>query len=189
MTDPIWWFFLFWGPDFLHKTFGVTLSKVSAPLFVIYLIATVGSVGGGQLSSSLLKRGWSVNAARKTAMFLCALAVVPLPLASRVSNMWAAIGLIGLALAAHQGWSANLFTITSDTFPRRAVGSVVGFGGMFGSLGALLLSELAGHVLQWTGSYLPLFIISGSAYLTALLIIHLLVPRLQPAALDDQRTT
>jgi ACS family hexuronate transporter-like MFS transporter len=189
MTDPIWWFFLFWGPDFLHKTFGVTLSKVSTPLFVIYLIATVGSVGGGQLSSSLLKRGWSVNAARKTAMLLCALAVVPVPLASRVSNMWAAIGLIGLALAAHQGWSANLFTLTSDTFPRRAVGSVVGFGGMFGSLGALLLSEVAGHVLQWTGSYLPLFIISGSAYLTALLIIHLLVPTLRPAGLDDQRTT
>jgi ACS family hexuronate transporter-like MFS transporter len=188
MTDPVWWFFLFWGPDFLHKTFGITLSKASLPLFVIYLIATVGSVGGGQLSSSLLKRGWSVNAARKSAMLLCALAVVPVPFASQVSHMWPAVGLIGLALAAHQGWSANLFTLTSDTFPRRAVGSIVGFGGMFGSLGALLLSEVAGHVLQATGSYLSLFIIAASAYLTALLIIHLLLPRLEPAALDTPRT-
>ena len=184
MTDPIWWFFLFWAPDFLFKTYGVTLSKVGLPLFVIYLIATVGSVGGGWLSSLLLKRGWSVNSARKTAMLICALAVVPVPFASKASNLW-----IGLALAAHQGWSANLFTLASDTFPRRAVGSIVGFGGMFGSLGALLLSEVAGHVLQVTKSYLPLFIIAASAYLTALLIIHLLVPRLEPADIDSQRTT
>ena len=117
-------------------------------------------------------------------MLVCALAVVPVVFAARVTHLWAAVVLIGLALAAHQGWSANIFTIASDTFPRRAVGSVVGFGGMFGSLGALLLSKTAGYVLQWTGSYLPLFIIAGSAYLTAVLIIHLLCPRLEPVSID-----
>jgi len=184
LTDPIWWFYLFWAPDFLFKTFGVTLSNIGLPLFVLYQMATIGSVGGGWLSSSLIKRGWRINRSRKTAMLVCALAVVPVVFASRVSHLWAAVALIGLALAAHQGWSANLFTIASDTFPRRAVGSVVGFGGMFGSLGALLLSKTAGYVLQWTGSYLPLFIIAGSAYLAALLIIHWLCPRLEPANID-----
>ena len=184
LTDPIWWFYLFWAPDFLFKTFGVTLSNIGLPLFVLYQMATIGSIGGGWLSSSLIKRGWRINRSRKTAMLVCALAVVPVVFASRVTHLWAAVALIGLALAAHQGWSANIFTIASDTFPRRAVGSVVGFGGMFGSLGALLLSKTAGYVLQWTGSYLPLFIIAGSAYLTALLIIHVLCPRLEPVNID-----
>ena len=180
----LWWFFLFWAPDFLFKNFGVTLSKVGLPLFVIYQMATVGSIGGGWLSGFLIKRGWQINSSRKTAMLICALAVVPVVFASKVSNLWSAVALIGLALAAHQGWSANIFTLASDTFPRRAVGSVVGFGGMFGSLGALLLSKTAGYVLQWTGSYLPLFIIAGSAYLVALLIIHVLCPKLEPAQIE-----
>ena len=184
LTDPIWWFYLFWAPDFLFKTFGVTLSNIGLPLFVLYQMATIGSIGGGWLSSSLIKRGWRINTSRKTAMLVCALAVVPVIFASKVTHLWAAVALIGLALAAHQGWSANIFTIASDTFPRRAVGSVVGFGGMFGSLGALLLSKTAGYVLQWTGSYLPLFVIAGSAYLTALLMIHWLCPRLEPANID-----
>jgi ACS family hexuronate transporter-like MFS transporter len=186
MTDPIWWFFLFWAPDFLSKTYGVTLSNVGLPLFVIYQMATVGSIGGGWLSSTMIRRGRSVNVSRKTAMLICALAVAPVVFATKVSNMWAAVALIGLALAAHQGWSANLFTLPSDTFPRRAVGSVVGLGGMFGSLGALLLSKVIGYVLQWTGSYLPLFIIAGSAYLLALGIIHLLTPGLRPALMGDE---
>jgi ACS family hexuronate transporter-like MFS transporter len=181
LTDPVWWFFLFWAPDFLFKTYGVSLATVGLPLFVIYQVATVGSIGGGWLSSFWIKRGWSVNASRKTAMLICAIAVVPVVFASRVSNLWLSVALIALAAAAHQGWSANIFTLASDTFPRRAVGSVVGLGGMFGSVGALLLAKVTGYVLQRTGSYLPLFIIAGSAYLTALVIMHVLNPRLQPA--------
>jgi ACS family hexuronate transporter-like MFS transporter len=186
MTDPIWWFFLFWAPDFLFKTYGVSLAKVGPPLFVIYQMATVGSIGGGWLSGFWIKRGWSVNASRKSAMLICAVAVVPIVFASRVSNLWASVALIALAAAAHQGWSANIFTLASDTFPRRAVGSVVGLGGMFGSIGALLLAKVTGYVLQRTGSYLPLFIIAGSAYLTALVIIHILNPRLEPARLGNE---
>ncbi len=185
LTDPIWWFYLFWVPDFLFKTHGITLLGVGLPLLVIYQMATVGSVAGGWFSSFLIKRGRSVNAARKTAMLICALAVVPVVFVTRVSNLWAAVVLIGLAAAAHQGWSANIFTLASDTFPRRAIGSVVGLGGMFGSGGALLLAKVTGYVLQWTGSYLPLFIIAGSAYLTALVIIHILNPRLEPAGLGS----
>ena len=186
LTDPIWWFFLFWAPDFLFKTYGVSLATVGLPLFVIYQVATVGSIGGGWLSSFWIKRGWSVNASRKTAMLICAIAVVPVVFASRVSNLWLSVALIALAAAAHQGWSANIFTLASDTFPRRAVGSVVGLGGMFGSVGALLLAKVTGYVLQRTGSYLPLFIIAGSAYLTALVIIHVLNPRLQPAQVGGE---
>ncbi len=181
LTDPIWWFYLFWVPDFLFKTHGITLTNVGLPLFVIYQAATIGSIGGGWLSSFMIKRGFRLNTSRKTAMLICALAVVPIVVASKVSNLWAAVALIGLAAAGHQGWSANLFTLASDTFPRRAVGSVVGLGGMFGSIGALLLAKTTGYVLQWTGSYLPLFIIAGSAYLIALVIIHFLNPQLKPA--------
>ncbi|HEY6304938.1 MAG TPA: MFS transporter [Candidatus Angelobacter sp.] len=186
MTDPIWWFFLFWAPDFLFKTYGVSLAQVGLPLFVIYQAATVGSIGGGWLSSFWIKRRWSVNASRKTAMLICAIAVVPVVFASRVNHLWASVALIALAAAAHQGWSANIFTLASDTFPRRAVGSVVGLGGMFGSVGALLLAKVTGYVLQRTGSYLPLFIVAGSAYLIALVIIHLLNPRLQPARVGSE---
>lgn len=186
MTDPVWWFFLFWAPDFLFKKYGVSLATVGLPLFVIYQVATVGSIGGGWLSSFWIKRGWSVNASRKTAMLICAVAVVPVVFASRVSNLWLSVALIALAAAAHQGWSANIFTLASDTFPRRAVGSVVGLGGMFGSVGALLLAKVTGYILQRTGSYLPLFIIAGSAYLVALLIIHVLNPRLQPARVGSE---
>lgn len=181
MTDPIWWLYLFWVPDFLFKNHGITLLNVGLPLFVIYQMATIGSIAGGWLSSSMIKRGYSVNTSRKFTMLICALAVVPIVFASKVSGLWAAVMLIGLATAGHQGFSANLFTLPSDTFPRRAVGSVVGFGGMFGSVGALFIAKVTGYVLQWTGSYLPLFIIAGSAYLIALAIIHWLTPRLEPA--------
>ncbi len=185
MTDPIWWFYLFWVPDFLFKSHGITLSSVGLPLFVIYQMATVGSIGGGWLSSFMIRCGYTVNASRKTAMLICALAVGPIVFAAKVSGLWTAVALIGMAAAGHQGWSANLFTLASDTFPRRAVGSLVGLGGMFGSLGALLIAKVTGYVLQWTGSYVPLFIIAGSAYLVALVLIHFLNPRLLPAPLGE----
>ena len=133
-TDPIWWFFLFWLPKFLNQEYGITLSGLGPPLVVIYLVADLGSIGGGWISSALIHRGWSVNAGRKTAMLACALGVVPIVLVVRAPSLWGAVGLISLATAAHQGWSANLFTLVSDTFPRRAVASVVGIGGFAGSV-------------------------------------------------------
>jgi len=185
MTDPIWWIYLFWLPDFLKKSYGIDLKNVGLPLIIVYLIADIGSVAGGWLSSSLIKRGVSVNRARKTAMLICALAVVPVVFAAKASNVWIAVLLVGLAAAAHQGWSANIFTTSSDMFPRQAVGSIVGIGGMAGAIGGMLISKLVGYILQFTGSYLPIFIIAGSTYLVALLIIHLLVPKLEPVALTQ----
>lgn len=181
MTDPIWWVYLYWIPDFLHRQYDIDLVSLALPLVVIYQFATIGSIGGGWLSSALLRRGWSLNRARKTAMLVCALAVVPIPLAALARHEWVAVCLVGLAVAAHQGWSCNLFTLTSDMFPREAVGSIVGFGGMWGSIGAMLIALVTGYVLQSTGSYVPIFIVASLAYLAALLIIHLLVPRLEPA--------
>ncbi len=183
MTDPIWWLYLFWVPDFLNRKYGVEVSvaKMGPPLITIYLIADVGSIGGGWISSHLLKRGWTANRARKTAMLICALCVVPIIFAASGVGKWTAILIISLAAAAHQGWSANLFTLTSDMFPRRAVGSVVGIGGMAGAVGGMFIAMLVGAVLQATGSYVLIFFIAGSAYLVALLLIQLLVPTLKPA--------
>jgi len=183
-TDPIWWFFLFWLPKFLNETYGLNLSGLGLPLVIIYVAADVGSIGGGWLSSTLIKRGWSVNAGRKTAMLVCALCVVPIIFAARASNLWIAVALIGLATAAHQGWSANLFTLVSDTFPRRAVGSVVGIGGFAGSVSGMLIATATGYLLERTGSYVPIFFVAASAYLFALLVIHLFAPRLEPVRLD-----
>lgn len=185
MTDPIWWLYLFWVPDFLNKTHGVkvTVSEMGPPLMTIYLVADIGSIGGGWLSSHWIKRGWSHNRARKMAMLICALAVVPIMMAAIVPNLVVAVALISLAAAAHQGWSANLFTLTSDMFPRKAVGSVVGIGGMAGAVGGMFIAMLVGAVLQATQSYVLIFFIAGFAYLVALLIIHLLVPRLEAAKL------
>lgn len=186
MTDPIWWLYLFWLADFLQKKHGLSLAGVGAPLVTIYLVADVGSIGGGWLSSTLIHRGWSVNAARKTAMLVCALCVVPVMFAPWVDSLWVAVGLVSLAAAAHQGWSANIFTFSSDMFPRRAVGSVVGFGGMAGAVGGMLFSKMTGYILEWNQSdYLPVFIMAGFAYLTALGIIHLLVPVIKPVNLGD----
>jgi MFS transporter, ACS family, hexuronate transporter len=186
LTDPIWWFYLFWLTKFLDKNYGISLLQLSLPVIVVYVVADVGSIGGGWLSSTLLKRGWAVSKARKTAMLICALCVVPVVFAPFATNMWVAIGVIALAAAAHQGWSANIFTIASDMFPRRAVGSVVGIGGTAGAIGGMLFSAGTGYVLQWTSSnYVPIFIVCGSVYLLALLIIHVLAPHLEPAKIDS----
>ncbi len=183
MTDPIWWLYLFWVPDFLNRNHGLNLLAVGPPLVAIYLIADVGSIGGGWLSSALIKRGWTVNRARKTAMFVSACAVIPIVFASMATSLWTAVLLVALAAAAHQGWSANMFTLASDMFPKQAVGTVVGFGGMAGAFGGMLIAKLTGYLLETTGSYVPVFLIAGSTYLTALLIIHLLAPRLEKAKL------
>ncbi len=184
MTDPVWWFFLFWLPSFFKANFGVGLTQISLPLIIVYLAADVGSIGGGWLSSSLIRRKWSVNASRKTAMLVSALCVLPVFFAAMTTNKWVAIGLIGLALAAHQGWSANLFTLASDMFPRRAVGSVVGIGGMAGAVGGMAIAEITGRVLTQTANYTPLFIIASCTYAITLLLVHLMTPRLEPAAIE-----
>jgi ACS family hexuronate transporter-like MFS transporter len=180
MTDPVWWFYLFWLPKFLNDKHGITLSKMGPPLIAIYILADVGSVAGGWLSSSLIKRGWTVNAARKSAMLACALCVTPIMFVGFAANLWVAVGLIGLAAAAHQGWSANLFTTVSDMFPKKAVGTAVGFGGMAGAIGGMFVSTAVGWLLQTTGSYALLFLLAGTAYLLSLGTIHLLAPKLEP---------
>jgi len=184
MTDPIWWLYLFWIPDFLKRNHGLDLGAVGPPLVAIYLIADIGSIGGGWLSSALLKRGATANRARKTAMLVCALCVTPIVFASQVKSLWSAVILVGIAAAAHQGWSANIFTLVSDMFPRRAVGSVTGIGGMAGAVGGMLIALVTGEILQRTGSYVPIFWVAGCTYLLALLVIHLLVPNLEPARID-----
>jgi MFS transporter, ACS family, hexuronate transporter len=181
LTDPIWWFYLFWVPGFFQQQHGVDLAQIWLPVAAIYLISDVGSVAGGWMSSFLIQHGSSVNRARKLTMLICAFSVIPIVFAYRTQGIWSTVLLIGLAAAAHQGFSANLYTLTSDMFPARAVGSVVGIGGMAGAIGGMLIATVVGHVLQWTHSYVIPFLIAGSTYLLALLIIHLLAPRMEPA--------
>ena len=185
LTDPVWWFYLFWLPGFLNKNFKLDLLHIGAPLIVIYLAADVGSVGGGWLSSALLKRGVSLNTARKVTMLMFAVLVVGaifVPLT--FGNLYLTIALIGLAAGAHQGWSANLFTLVSDIFPENAVASVVGLGGLGGAIGGALVQPLIGYWLDYShNSYGLLFIIAGSMYLLAFVIIHLLVPKIERESL------
>ena len=182
MTDPVWWFYLFWLPKFLNKNFGIQGTDLIPYLTVVYIIADIGSVGGGYLSSALIKRGWTVNKARKTTMFLFA-AIMPIVILAYFTNsVWLAILLIGIATGAHQGWSANLFTLTTDMFPRKAVASVVGIGSCAGAIGGMLLPYYIGKVLgQNPGNYLPMFIIAGVIYLLAWVAINSLAPKLEPA--------
>ncbi|WP_310216737.1 MFS transporter [Caulobacter sp. BE264] len=180
LIDPIWWMFLFWLPDFLGKRYGMDLKTFGPPIVAIYLLSDVGSVGGGWLSSRLLKNGASINKARKLTMLVCALLAVPVMFASFADSVWLAVLIIGVATAAHQGFSANLYTLPSDVFPRGAVGSVVGIGGMLGAFGGMVFSKYIGGVLESIGTYTPIFIVAGSAYLIALLVVHLLTPKMEP---------
>lgn len=182
-TDPIWFVYLFWMPDFLSRNLKLNLKGMALPLFVIYSGASVGSIGGGWLSSWLIKRGWSVNESRKTAMLVCALAVTPIMLAARTSDAWVAVGLVALAAGAHQGWSANIYTLASDMFPRGAVASVVGFGTLLGTISGMFISKMVGYILQTTGSYVPVFVLAGTTYLIALAFVQALAPRLERAQL------
>ena len=184
LTDPIWAFFLYWLPDFFARKHGLDLKTFGPPLVIIYIISDFGSVGGGWLSGALIKRGYSVNRGRKTAMLICALAVTPIIFASYASELWMAVAIIALATAAHQGWSANLYTLPSDMFPRRAVGSVIGIGGTLGAVGGMAMTQFQGRILEATGSYTPMFVVAASVYLLALGIIHLLTPNLDAAKLD-----
>jgi ACS family hexuronate transporter-like MFS transporter len=181
LTDPVWWFYLFWVPGFLYDQYHLDLTHLGPPLIVIYVVADVGSVLGGWLSKGLTARGHDLSKARKLAMLICAIAVTPVALIMFTGgNLWLTVGLISLAAAAHQGWSANIFTLPSDVFPRPAVGSVVGLGGMGGGLGGIVVAFVVGRWLDYSHkAYGPLFIAAGSMYLIALLVIHLLVPRIK----------
>ena len=183
ITDPVWWIYLFWIPDFLNRNYGLDLSSLGPPLVTIFLAADAGSIAGGWLSSTLIARGWTVNTARKTTMMICAMAVTPIIFAARTTDLWTAVALISLAAAAHQGWSSNLYTLTSDMFPRPAVGSVVGLGGMAGAVAGIFVSGIVAQILEFTGSYVSIFAIASVAYLAALAVIQMLVPRLEPARL------
>jgi MFS transporter, ACS family, hexuronate transporter len=183
ITDPVWWFYLYWVPKFLDARHGIGLAQIGLPLVVIYVAADAGSVFGGWLSGYLLRRGWTVNAARKTAILACISMIAPIMLASHVSSSWTAVLLLSLATAGHQGWAANIFTIVSDMYPRRAVSSLVGICGFGGSLGGMLVASATGFLLEKTGSYLPIFILAGTSYFIALGLIHLTSPRLEPVKL------
>ncbi|GHA78650.1 MFS transporter [Pontibacter akesuensis] len=190
LTDPIWWFFLFWLPSYFSSVFQLDLSKPSLHLAVVYTATTIGSIGGGYLSSYFIGRGWPVFKARKTAMLLIALCVVPIVGAQFTTDLWTVVGLISLAAAAHQAWSANIFTTASDMFPKRAVSSVVGIGGMAGSLGGVLFPLFIGFVLdhykflgKLAEGYNIIFVVCGCAYLLAWLVMHFITPRMKPVQL------
>ncbi|HEY6451959.1 MAG TPA: MFS transporter [Steroidobacteraceae bacterium] len=181
LIDPIWWMYLFWLPDFLVKRHHLDLRTFGPPLVAIYVVSDLGSVAGGWMSSRLLRAGFTLNAARKWTMLLCAVLVMPIVVASYVDSLWITVAIVGLATAAHQGFSCNLFTFPSDVFPRQAVGSLVGIGGTAGAVGGMLLSKYTGWVLDRVGSFAPIFALGGSAYVLALLVVHVLSPRLAPA--------
>lgn len=188
LTDPIWWFFLYWLPKFLNTQYGLGLTSLGWPLAIVYSMSMAGSIAGGWLPAKFLKSGWNLNRSRKTAMLICAVAVVPISVGAVAGRIWIAVALVGLAAAAHQGWSANVFTMVSDMFPKSAVASVAGIAGFGGAIGGMLIASLTGFLLQATHSYIPIFIIAGSAYLVALLFVQILVPNLEPARLEGVRT-
>ncbi|MDE2293826.1 MAG: MFS transporter [Gammaproteobacteria bacterium] len=182
LSDAVWWFLLFWLPDFLHREYGLNLQTFGPPLAVIYALASVGALFGGVLPARMLSRGASLNAARKTTLLLCAVTVVPVVFVLKIHNYWYAVLLVGTVLAAHQGFSTNVFALAADLFPEEAVGSVIGLGALLGNLGGLAILELTAQVLVRTGSYLPMFIYCACAYLLALLVVQLLVPRIESPA-------
>lgn len=180
-TDPVWWIFLYWLPKFLQKEHGLALGKVGLPLMVIYLVADAGSIAGGWLSSFLLKKGYSLNTARKTTMLIAAIGVMPVFFASRTGDLWSAVALVSLAVAAHQAWAANIFTLHSDLFPPAQVASATGLTGMIGSIGGMLVAPLVGWILDTTGSYLLIFSGASLAYLFGWALLQLCVPRMKAA--------
>jgi ACS family hexuronate transporter-like MFS transporter len=185
LTDPVWWFYLFWLPGFLNAKYGLDLVHLGPPLAAVYLSADIGSIGGGWLSSSLFKRGWSAAGARKTAMLVCALCVTGVMFVPYAAgHLWVTVALVSIAAASHQGWSANIFTMASDCFPRRAMASIVGLGGLGGAIGGMLAQPAIGRWLDFSHErYAPLFFVAGSMYLITLLMIHLLLPRFEQQAI------
>jgi ACS family hexuronate transporter-like MFS transporter len=186
LTDPIWWFFLFWLPDYFSGTFHLDLKKPGWPLVVVYTTTSIGSIGGGYLSSYLIQKGWTAFKARKTTMFIFAICVLPVITAQYAGNMWFAVSVISLAAAAHQAWSANIFTTASDVFPKKAISSVIGIGGMAGAVGGILFPLIVSNILEYFkeagnkgAGYNIIFIICGCAYIFAWTIMHLMTPKIK----------
>jgi ACS family hexuronate transporter-like MFS transporter len=192
MTDCFWWFYLFGSPYFFADRFHLSLQSRSAPVAVIYVVASIGSVAGGWLAGHFMKLGWTANRARKTTLLICALAVMPVVCATLTDNAWVAVALITLAASAHQAWSANAFSLASDMFPRRVIGSVTGLGGFIGALGGVVLFVTVAFIREAavargeTGNYFPIFLAASVAYILALGIVHLLVPKLELADVESQ---
>jgi MFS transporter, ACS family, hexuronate transporter len=183
-SAPVWWFYIFWAPDFLNKRFALNLTQSSLPLMTIFFVSGFGGIAGGWLSSVLMRRSWSANAARKTALLVCSLCVLPVFATPLMPSVWPAVALVTLAAAAHCGVAANLYTLVSDTVPREAVSSVVGIGGMAGSVAGMVFAQLVPRILHLThNNYLAPFALAAAAYLLALVLIHLLLPRLEPMLL------
>jgi ACS family hexuronate transporter-like MFS transporter len=185
LTDPIWWFYLFWIPPYLRRpdTFNLSMNEARMPVVLAYAISIIGSVGAGYVNSILVGRGVNPNLARKGTMLACVLLIVPIFAVPYVHELWLVVALLGMATAGHQGWSANLFTVPSDVFPKAAVASVTGFGGMAGAVGGILLQGSAGVIVMYTGSFKTLFLIACLAYPAAMLLLHASTPKLAPAKL------
>jgi ACS family hexuronate transporter-like MFS transporter len=185
LTEPVWWFYLFWAPKVLSASRGITLSHVGLPLVTMYLMANAGGLMGGWISSTLLRRGWTLNAARKVAVLVCALCVVPVAFDSSVHSAWAAIGILGLAMAGHQGWASNLFAMLSDIYPGKAVASITGLTGIGAAIAGAFAAAGTGFVLEKTGSYLPVLLWAGISYLVVLAEIHLFIPKIHRIEVRD----
>ena len=185
LTDPVWWFYLFWLPGYFNSRFKLDLSHIGTPLIIVYVVSTIGSVTGGWLPKGYMRLGMTLKTARLATMLTCACLVVPIGFAGSLHSMWTAVALLCVATSAHQGWSANIFTTVSDMFPAEHVGTVVSFGQVGGALGGAIFAQVAGHILQFTHSYVSLFVFSGSAYLIALALMRILAPGLQRAVLES----
>jgi ACS family hexuronate transporter-like MFS transporter len=182
MTDPVWWFYIFWLPSYLEQSRGFSLTQIGIFAGIPPFVASLGSMAGGWLSGFWMKRGWTLNRARKSAMVIMAF-LMPTGIAAVLApKAWVALALIAVAMAAHQGWSANVFTLASDTFPKQDVGSVVGLGGAAGAVGGMIIAPVAGYILQYTHSYIPLFIIAGVMHPLAMGLVQLLIPKVKPVA-------
>jgi len=182
MADPIWWFYLFWGAKFLNGRYGLNLKEIGLPFFSIYLVSWAGGIFLGWLSSKLLKKGWSLNKGRKMGFLVCAFFALPVMLVPHIDNMWLSVALIAVAAGGHCGWSANIFSLMSDIFPRKATASVTGIGGFAGAVGGALIAQLVGGLLQNLGmdGYVIPFLIASTGYFIALAIMHLLIPEIKP---------
>jgi ACS family hexuronate transporter-like MFS transporter len=180
ISDWVWWFFLFWIPDFLSKTHGINMKEVVLPLIIIYAVSSIGGIGGGWISSKFIQMGKSIDFARKTTILICALFILPVMLVSQVQNLWIAVGLISLAAAGHQGWASNIFTIVSDIYPKKAVGSMIGLSGFAGAVGGAFSATFVGLLLETTGSYFFIFLLASSVYVFNWLIIKLLIKNIVP---------
>ena len=185
ITDPIWWFFLYWLPKYLNTEHGIDLQAIGVPLIIIYALSSAGGIGGGWLSSQFIKSGRSVDYARKTSILIVALMVVPIFFLSYFSNLWIAIVLISLAAAAHQGWASNIFTVVSDIYPKKVVGSMTGLAGFSGAIGGIVFAPLVGFILNATHSYYLVFAIASCAYLLAWGFLKVFIPKIEPLKMED----